>query len=203
MTKNKNEYNGNSLPYSLAFRLPVAFRSFYTACQQKLTKVCASFEQPELCHLTVKFLGFSSEFLTETKVIELLPTIYEVAKNYLPLKIYVRGFEIFSYAEKKSRVVFLKVLPNKALTNLHHEFCDHFPEFEIFSHADKDNFQPHITLSKDLKTDCDKQLQRILLRSKKTAKRHVKVSDLVVMTPYRLFPVAAKINDSLICPPVK
>ncbi|NCB40012.1 MAG: 2'-5' RNA ligase family protein [Erysipelotrichia bacterium] len=197
-----NEHCKN-LPYTLAFRVPVCFRSFLSSCQQKLKSVCNSFEAPETAHLTVKFLGFSSDFLDDARIIELLPIIHRIALKYLPLKIYVRGFDTFSYAEGKSTVIFLKVLPSAQLNAFHHEICSSFAEFEIFPHADRDNFQPHITLSKDLKHNHTEQMQRIILRSRKMAKRHLKISDLVVMTPNRMFPVQAEISEPMICPPTR
>lgn len=200
--KQADESNRN-LPYTLAFRVPVSFRSYLAACQQKLGRVCNSYEPPETAHLTVKFLGFSSEFLDDDRVIELLPEIYRICSRFLPIKIYMRGFDVFTYAQGRATVIFLKVLPCPALIELHNLVCERFSEFEIFPHADRDNYQPHITLSKDLRPGSEEQLQKILLRSRKMAKRHLKVSDLVVMTPNRMFPVMAEIPDPLICPPVR
>lgn len=201
--KKTSEDQNRNLPYTLAFRLPAAFRDYFATCQRKLDAVCNSFEPPELGHLTVKFLGFSSEFLNDARIVELLPVIHEVTRKYLPLKIFVRGFDTFTYAQGRNKVIYLKVLPNPALNALHHEFCDKFSEFEMFPHADKENFQPHITLSKDILPDCHEQLNKILLRSKKMAKRHIKISDLVVMNAYRLFPVTDKLTPHLICPPAR
>ena len=201
--KKQADENNRNLPYTLAFRVPVSFRGYLSACQQKLVQVCNSFEAPETAHLTVKFLGFSSDFLDDARIVELLPEIHAIAAKYLPLKIYMRGFEMFRYAEGRATVVFLKVLPCPALIDLHNEICDRFGEFEVFPHADKDNYQPHITLSKDLKAGSGEQLQRIVNRSRKMAKRHLKVCDLVVMSPNRMFPVMAEVPEHLICPPVK
>lgn len=204
MTNQKQaDENNRNLPYTLAFRVPAIFRSYLAACQQKLLRVCDSFEPPETAHLTVKFLGFSSEFLDDQRIIGLLPSIHSICARYLPLKIYVRGFDVFRYAQGRATVIFLKVLPCQALQNLHNEVCEKFGEFEIFPHADRHNYQPHITLSKDLKPGHAEELQKILLRSRKMAKRHLKVSDLVVMSPNRMFPVLAELPDPLICPPVK
>ncbi len=201
--KRQADENNRNLPYTLAFRVPTNFRSYLSACQQKLKAVCNSFEPPETAHLTVKFLGFSSDFLNDQRIIELLPEICRMASKYLPLKIYVRGFETFRYAEGRATVVFLKVLPCAALQELHNEVCERFSEFELFPHADRDNFQPHITLSKDLDPTKEQLLQKLIVRSRKMAKRHLKVGDLVVMTPNRMFPVQADIREPLICPPVR
>lgn len=204
MSHKKTEEASKNLPYTLAFRMPAAFREFFCNCQKKLSGVCASFEPYESAHMTVKFLGFSSEFLDDDKVIELLPMIHEIASRYLPLKIYLRGFGTFSYAEGRSTVVYMKVLPNDQLKRFHHELCDRFAEFDFFPHADKENFLPHITLSKDICTNMTDRLNRVVSRSNRMAKRHLKIDDLVVMTPFRMFPVTRlKTDGPLICPPVK
>lgn len=202
LQKKADEHNRN-LPYTLAFRVPVAFRDYLGSCQQKLAGVCKSFESPETAHITVKFLGFSSDFFDDKRVIELLPELYRICSRYLPLKIYMRGFDVFKYAEGRATVIFLKILPCQALWALHNELCDRFEEFEIFPHADRQNYQPHITLSKDLKPNQEEHLQKILLRSRKMAKRHLKLNDLVVMSPNRMFPVLAEIPEPLICPPAR
>jgi len=106
--KKQADENNRNLPYTLAFRVPVSFRGYLSACQQKLVQVCNSFEAPETAHLTVKFLGFSSDFLDDARIVELLPEIHAIAAKYLPLKIYMRGFELFRYAEGRATVVFLK-----------------------------------------------------------------------------------------------
>lgn len=203
MSHKITDENSKNLPYTLAFRMPLAFREYFCNCQKKLSNVCNGFEPYESAHMTMKFLGFSSDFLNDEKIIELLPTIYTIVSEYLPVKIYLRGFGTFSYAEGRSTVVYLKVLPNERLNKLHNELCDRFAEFDIFPHADRENFLPHITLSKDIAPDRLEKLARIVCRSNKMAKRHLKIDDLVVMTPFRMFPVTARIDRPLICPPVK
>ncbi|PKL42056.1 MAG: hypothetical protein CVV41_16540 [Candidatus Riflebacteria bacterium HGW-Riflebacteria-1] len=203
MSANKQDSLNRSLPYTLAFRVPLSFRSYLSACQQKLTTICKSFEEPESAHLTVKFLGRASGYLDDDKIIELLPQIHRIASKYLPLKIYLRGFDVFKYEHNRITVVFLKVLPNARLSAFHHELCEQFEEFDTFQHADKENYQPHITLSKDLIPDNEQQIMRLVSRSRKMAKRHLKIDDLVVMGPNRLFPVTDDLSAPLICPPVK
>jgi len=203
MSNTVSEETSKNLPYTLAFRMPLAFRDYFCNCQKKLAEVCSSFEPYESAHMTLKFLGFSSDFLDDARIIEMLPLIYEITAAYFPLKIYTRGFGIFSYDEGKKTVVYLKVLQNQALTKLHNELCDRFAEFDFFPHADKQNFLPHITLSKEILENKHEKLARIACRSNKMAKRHLKLDDLVVMTPFRMFPVTPRIDRPLICPPVK
>lgn len=198
---NKHKQN---LPYTLALRTPSNFRKFLSACNRKLSRVCRSFEPLATAHLTIKFLGHSSDYLNDEKIIELLPEIYEVSKNYLPLSIFVRGFSTFTYGNNKNSVIFLKVMPNEQLENFHNEICEVFAKrFEIFPHADQENFEPHITLSKDIFSEKTELIEKLLTRSKKMAKRRLKLDDLVVMSANRLFPVQAEIDRPLICPPVK
>lgn len=203
MNSHNHENSGRSLPYTLAFRLPFSFRNYLASCQQKLTAICQSFEPPELAHLTVKFMGHASGYLDDDKIIELLPQIHRIAAKYLPLKIYLRGFDFFKYEHNRITVIFLKVLPNARLNALHHELCENFAEFDTFHHADKENYQPHITLSKDIKSDNVAQIMRLVSRSRKMGKRHLKLDDLVVMSPNRLFPVTDDLTATIICPPVK
>lgn len=193
-----------SLPYTLAFRIPLEFRQFLASCNRKLGEICRSFEPPETSHLTVKFLGHSSEYLNDETIIDYLPQIYEAAREFLPLNIYVRGFATFDYENNKNSVIFLKVMPNEQLTKLHNKICEEFSrQFETFPHADLDNFEPHITLSKDLYREKEQKIARLISRSKKMAKRRLKLDDLVVMSPTRLFPVVENVTLPLICPPVK
>lgn len=193
-----------SLPYTLAFRVPQSFRKFISACNRKLGEVCRSFEPVETAHITVKFLGHSSEHLNEERIIEYLPAIHEIAQKYLPMTLYFRGFSTFQYEVGRNAVIFLKIMPSAALNAFHHEVCEVFADtFEIFPHADQHNFEPHLTLSKDLHQNKNLQIARLIARSHKMAKRMLKLDDLVVMSPNRLFPVQSEVSLPLICPPVK
>ncbi len=199
-----NQDNQKSLPYTLAFRVPLDLRRFIAACNRKLSEVCRSFEPIETAHVTIKFLGHSSNHLNEETVIGYLPEIHRIAWKYMPLNIYLRGFSTFQYDAGRSAVVFLKVLPNVQLALLHREICEKFAGvFDIFPHAEQENFEPHLTLSKDVFSEKSQQIARIVARSHKMAKRMVKLNDLVVMTPSRLFPVVSEISSPLICPPVR
>ena len=196
--------NQKSLPYTLALRVPLSFRKFISACNRKLGEVCKSFEPIETAHITVKFLGHSSEHLNEESIIEYLPKIHRIAEKYLPISLFIRGFSTFQYEKGKSSVIFLKVLPNQQLINFHNEICDVFADaFEVFPHADQENFEPHLTISKDIKPGQDNKIDKLVARSHKMAKRMLKLNDLGVMSPNRLFPVTTDITLPLICPPVK
>ena len=193
-----------NLPYTLAFRIPVKFRSYLATCHRKLSSVCQDFEPPEIAHITVKYLGQSSDYLTDKRVVSFLPRIAELVKEFIPLSIYVRGFDTFYYEEGRSPVIFLKVLPNEKLLKLHQTICEEMGnEIDIFPHADGENFQPHITISKHLIPGAQRKLNRIIFRSKRGKKRMLKLYDMVVFSPNRMFHVSKEQHKNLICPPVK
>lgn len=193
-----------SLPFTLAFRVPLNFRRFIAACNRKLSEVCRSFEPVETAHITIKFLGHSSEHLNEETIINFIPYIHEIARQYLPISVFVRGFSTFSYEENRNSVIYLKILPNHRLENLHRDICQACSwAFDAFPHAELHNFEPHLTLSKDLVSGKNQLIQRLVARSNKMAKRMLKLDDLVILSPNRMYPVVASINLPLICPPVK
>jgi hypothetical protein len=72
-----------------------------------------------------------------------------------------------------------------------------------FDFADGINYQPHITLSKNILPGSERRLDRIIYRSKKGKKRMIKLDDIVVLTPNRMFPVSENIKSPIICPPSK
>lgn len=194
----------NCLPYTLAFRTPLELRGYLHTCHKRLAGICQSFEAIENSHITLKFLGYSSTLLDDEQIIKLLPDIQAVARNYMPLRAYIRGFDTFDYHDSRSPVVFIKVLLNDQLESFHHEICESFAShFDFFEQADGKNFLPHITISKDVRPEKTRALERVIHRSKKNAKRRIKLNDLVIMTPTRLFSVIPGDESHFICPPVK
>lgn len=194
----------NCLPYTLAFRTPLKLRGYLNTCHKRLAGICRSFEAIENSHITLKFLGYSSSLLDDEKIIRLLPEIRALAQNYMPLRAYIRGFDTFEYQDAKSPVIFVKVLLNSQLEQLHNEICVKFAtHFDFFEQADGKNFLPHITISKDMRPEKRRVLDRVIYRSKKNAKRRIKLNDLVIMTPTRLYSVIPGYESHLICPPVK
>lgn len=192
-----------NLPFTLAFRLPRKAVSILKSYQSKLQKICDSIEDPFTAHITVKFLGHSSDYLTKERVIGFIPEIYRIAKRFVPIGVYVKGIETFNYHEGKSPVVYLKILPNQKLLEFHKALCDELGDrIDIFPHADGENYLPHITLSKFLKPQYAKKLNTIIHRSKKAKKRLIKIEDLVIFTPSRMFHVSESPDFSMICPPL-
>ncbi|GAB4282687.1 MAG: hypothetical protein Kow0029_28400 [Candidatus Rifleibacteriota bacterium] len=200
MTKDNNK----SLPFTLAFRIPSSFRRYISTCNRKIIGVCRSLEPLDTAHLTVKFLGHSSEFLNENTITNYIPKIFAISRKYVPLTLRIRGFSTFSYEEKGSTVIYLKVMPNEKLLAFHNEICESFKDaFISFPHAEGENFEPHITLSKNLLPNKEKQIERIVARSKKSARRILRLEDLVILSPNRMYPITKNITSPLICPPVK
>lgn len=157
-----------------------------------------------MAHMTVKFLGHSSDHLNDETIVDYLPKIHEIARKYIPISLYVRGFSTFNYEGNRNSVIFLKVLPNKKLTLFHNEICEVFSgAFDFFPHADQENFEPHITISKSLYPNIHQKIEKAVSRSRKMAKRLVKLNDLVVLSSCRMFPVVESVTLPLICPPVK
>ncbi len=193
-----------NLPYTLAFRIPISERPFIRSCQRKLNGLFHNFVPSENTHLTVKFLGHSKEFFDEDALIELIPEIARIAKKHIPLKIFVRGFDLFHYEEGKSPVIFLKVMPNDKLMAFHNELIETLgKKIQTFDFADASNYQPHITLSKNMLIGSERKLSKVIYRSKKGKKRLIKLDDLVVLTPNRMFPVSENLKSPFICPPLK
>lgn len=170
---------------------------------RKFSDICETLEIPANAHVTLKFLGHSSEYLTEKRILGFIPEISEIANKFTPINVYVKGFSTFTYDAGKSPVIFLKILPNDKLSKLHKTICENFKDrVDYFPHADGENFQPHITISKNLKSGKEKKLAQIISRGHKMKKRMIKLSDLVILTPNRMFHVTKEPDFSNICPPI-
>lgn len=192
-----------NLPFTLAFRVPRKAIGILASYQTKLFGICKSFECPYDAHITVKFLGHSSDYLTQETILQFIPDIYKIAKRFVPIGVYLKGIETFEYEEGKSPVIFLKIMPNKKLNDFHQAICDELGDrIDLFPHADGVNFHPHITLSKKLRSKQKKKLDKIIHRSKKAKKRLIKLEDLVILTPNRMFHISETPDFSMICPPL-
>lgn len=154
--------------------------------------MCSKFDPLDVAHLTIKYLGYSGEGMSEEDVHNLLPRIAEIAKPFLPMKVFVRGLDLFFYTAEKSPLVYLKVLPSKELSELHEAVRSGLGKaIDAFPHADGENFKPHITLSKQIWGNGTDRLRQLIHRSHKSAKRLFKLTDLVVFTPndvYQILP---------------
>lgn len=181
---------GCKLPYTLAFRLPAESQRLIAIWHRRLNGLCSRFDPLDLAHLTIKYLGYPGEGMAEQDVRNLLPRIAEIVKPFLPMKVFLRGLDLFSYAAEKSPLVYLKVLPSQELTELHEAVRHGLGKaIDDFPHADGENFKPHITLSKQIWPNDTGRLKQLIHRSHKSAKRMVKLTDLVVFTPNDVYQV--------------
>lgn len=181
---------GCSLPYTLAFRLPAESQRLIAIWHRRLNGLCSRFDPLDLSHLTIKYLGYSGEGMTEQAVRNMLPRIAEIAKPFLPMKVFMRGLGLFSYSAEKSPLVYLKVLPSTELTGLHEAIRHGLGKaIDDFPHADGENFKPHVTISKQILDNGKDRLQQLIHRSNRSAKRMFKLTDLVVFTPRDVYQV--------------
>ncbi|MBP7633410.1 2'-5' RNA ligase family protein [Candidatus Ozemobacteraceae bacterium] len=186
---------GCKLPYTLAFRLPAESRRLIATWHRRLNGFCTKFDPVDLAHLTIKYLAYPNEGMTEQDVRNLLPRIAEIARPFLPMKVFIRGLDLFSYAAEKSPLLYLKVLTSRELQEFHEAVRLGLGKaIDPFPHADAENFKPHITLSKQVeKSDLD-GLKQLIHRSHKSAKRMFKLIDLVVFTPNDVYQVLPNLS---------
>ncbi|NLI75798.1 MAG: 2'-5' RNA ligase family protein [Candidatus Riflebacteria bacterium] len=181
----------NRLPFTLAFRLPEEGLRLLACYHRRLSGFCREFDPHESAHLTVKYLGYESPGFTEADAVALVPELARISRPFLPIQVCVRGIDIFvTNEERKEAVVFLKVLSGERLHDLHETIVGQLGErLEAFPHADGPNFVPHITISKNLQNYDHDRIARLIHRSRKTAKRHFKLDDLVLFTPRAIYPL--------------
>ncbi|HOY68415.1 MAG TPA: 2'-5' RNA ligase family protein [Candidatus Ozemobacteraceae bacterium] len=186
---------GCKLPYTLAFRLPAESRKLIAIWHRRLNGICSKFDPLDVAHLTVKYLGYPGDGMTERDVRNLLPRIAEIAQPFLPMKVFVRGLDLFSYEASKSPLVYLKVLPSRDLAALHEAIRNGLGKaIDAFPHADGENFKPHITLSKQIAGEDLDRLLQLIHRSHKSAKRMFKLADLVVFTANDVYQVLPNLS---------
>ncbi len=189
------EGRGCKLPYTLAFRLPAESRRLIAIWHRRLNGLCSKFDPLDVAHLTVKYLGYPGESMTEQDVRNFLPHIARIAMPFLPMKVFVRGLDLFSYTAEKSPLVYLKVLPSKELSELHEAIrCGLGKAIDAFPNADGENFKPHITLSKQIWGKNTDKLRQMIHRSHKSAKRLFKLTDLVVFTANDVYQVLPNLS---------
>lgn len=181
----------NRLPFTLAFRLPEEALRLLAVYHRRLAGFCREFDPHETAHLTVKYLGYESPGFMESDVMTMLPELARVCRPFIPLRICVRGIDIFITDEvKKEAVVFLKVLSSERLIEMHETIRRRFGDrLEAFPHADGPNFVPHITISKKLQHYDHERITRLIHRSRKSARRQFRLTDLVLFTPRAIYPL--------------
>ena len=180
----------STYPYTLAFRLAQTCQNLITAYHRKLSAVCERFAAPETAHVSVKYLGYPGPGFPEEAAEELIPLIRSIAEPFLPVRIFIRGLDLFGTLADETQVVFLKVLPNEKLQALHDHLTQGLGDrIDQFPHADGHNFRPHVTLSLQIRPNRFPVLHRLINRSHRTAKRQYKLDQLVLLTPQREIPI--------------
>ena len=180
----------NKLPITVAFLLPEECFQLIALYRRKLAGSCLRFDELETAHLTVKYLGYCSPSFSERHVAHLIPRIAELTKSFVPMNIAIRGIDLFETHPDSSPVVFLKVLSCGQLSAMHEALrLGLSKEIEPFPHADGENYIPHITLSKNIDLRRQETVKKLIFRSKKTAKRHFTLSELVLLTPTAIHPI--------------
>ena len=174
----------SSYPYTLAFKLPPDCQNLIASCYRKLSGVCEGFAAPNMAHVSVKYLGYPGPRFPESILPALISRIRELAHPFVPLKMSIRGMDCFENEHGEVHVVYLKVLPNQALQNLHETLLKGLGSaIDPFPHTDGENYRPHITLSLQIRPKKSVELRRIVHRSRKSAKRQFRLSQLGLLTP--------------------
>jgi 2'-5' RNA ligase len=187
---NCQEKSPHRLPLTIAFFLPPEALRLMGLFKRKLQGLCAQFENYETAHLTVKYVGYLSEGFSESHAISLIPRIAEIARPLVPVNVAIRGIELFENDQGEAIVAYMKVLSGEKLVALHEAIRHGLGNaVEAFPHADGPQYRPHITVSKDLLPNRVPALQKMVLRSKKSAKRHLRLTELVFMTPTAIYPI--------------
>ncbi len=181
------------LPYTVAFMIPPEAVNLLVFWRKKVAPFCEKIDPLEVAHMTVKYVGFPSDTFREETVVSLIPRMAEIVAPYLPVRVSVRGLDLFDcHAEP---VVFLKVVSGGALAEIHEALRTRMAkEIEHFPHADGENYRPHITISKQIRHNQTDALRRLIHRSKKSAKRTFKLTQLVLLTPWDIYPILPKIG---------
>ncbi|QTA38148.1 RNA 2',3'-cyclic phosphodiesterase [Thermosipho ferrireducens] len=102
----------------------------------------ASWVKPENMHLTLFFLGDVRESLIDNMAEHLNKRL----AGFPSFSIEISGFGYFRF-RNRPRVVFLKVVPSKALQTLYLEMRSELKKLKI-PFDDQGNFVPHITLGR-------------------------------------------------------
>lgn len=180
------------LPYTVAFLLPPDALQLVTLQRRRLAGCCHRFDPTETLHLTIKYLGYPSESFPERAVKNLIPKISELLRSFIPVRITIRGIDIFGDTDDPERepVIFLKVLDTEPLRQMHEILRRELGcSIEPFPHADGANFRPHITISKQIDRGKLPMVRRLIYRSHKTSKREYSLSNLVLFTPNATYPI--------------
>ncbi|MFZ2957037.1 MAG: 2'-5' RNA ligase family protein [Candidatus Ozemobacteraceae bacterium] len=178
------------LPYTVAFLLPQEILHFVTVQRRRLSDCCRRFDPLETLHLTIKYLGYPSEDFPEKFAIQLIPRIADILRPFVPVKVAIRGIDLFWAGPGQPPVAYLKVLSVEQLRFMHEALTSGLGnDIECFPHADGKNFKPHITISKHVEEREIERVLRLIYRSRKTAKRDFTLANVVLFTPNATYPI--------------
>lgn len=132
-------------------------------------------------HITVKYLGYHKKY-SNSQIKKLIPEIKEIAKEYLPLKIKVKGIRIET--KYKQAGVLLNYKTDKKAKKFHNEIIKKLgSKIDIFENMDGRNFGQHIVIGAGQKTSKNiRELRKIAKKSKKDKEITIKLSE-----PYIFF----------------
>lgn len=180
--------NKGKLPYTVAFMIPPDAVNLLVFWRKKLTPYCEKIDPLEVAHMTVKYLGYPSDTFREESVAGMIPRMARIVEPFLPVRVSVRGLDLFDCHSEP--VAFLKVVSGGGLREIHEALRTGLGrDIEPFPHADGDNYRPHITISKQIKHTHIETIRRLIHRSHKSAKRTFKLTHLVLLTPWDIYPI--------------
>ncbi len=119
-------------------------------------------------HLGLKYMGYDKEY-NDAYMLQFIPEIKEIAKKYLPLDLSVRGLAGFwsSQNDNSNPIIFLKVLPNKKLQQLHDEIRAALSSrVDTFMLTEGTHYTPHITIGIG-KPEFENKLKNIARKSQR------------------------------------
>ncbi|MBI3039046.1 2'-5' RNA ligase family protein [bacterium] len=178
------------LPYTIAFLMPGEACRIFPYYQRRLSGLCNGFETSETMHLTIKYLGYPSDPPDDRHMLSLLPSIAEIAKQFVPIWVAVRGIDLFEFACNRDPVIYLKVYPREPLFQFHQMIrkklgssIDQFPE------TDGEKYMPHISLSREGKISAIDRIRKVIYRMRRVEKREFRLTHLVLLTHSLIYPV--------------
>jgi len=136
--------------------------------QEKLKGLVEQQVPLEHVHLGLKYLGYDNDFNQEY-ILGLVPLLQEIAKKHLPLPITIKGLATFNDRPEWPSgppIIFLNVLPNKQLQDLHNEICVALNnKTDTFELTQGDHYTPHITIACGSK-EKEQEIKKIIEQTK-------------------------------------
>lgn len=141
-------------------------------------------EKLENLHLGLKYLGYDTDY-TEEYMETLIPELQDITRRYLPIRLTVQGIAGFwSTPDWQCKpVIFLRVLQNKRLQELHEEIVEELGDrVDTFTFIEGRYYTPHITLGVG-KQECESALKNIAESTQQDDKIECTVNKLAMRFP--------------------